>query len=127
MQPNPNVLVNKEGEALTEDDLESLATCMWQDEYANYDEGDWWLVCHPGVHSVLEGMSTLETKIGKTFGILSDSLMQRDAVLLINFEHMGYIVGDEVTVESGAASVHVFGVLAKDPRPNIGMLFGLPC
>ena len=51
--PNPNVYVNKNHETLTKADLDDLARNLWLDEHADYNKGDWWLVCHPLTHQYI--------------------------------------------------------------------------
>jgi hypothetical protein len=38
--PNPNVYVNKNGQALTKVDLDNLVRQLWLDEHADYNKGD---------------------------------------------------------------------------------------
>ncbi len=51
--PNPSVHVNKGGFALTKADLDNLVRELWLDEKADYNQGDWWIVCHPSTHQFI--------------------------------------------------------------------------
>ena len=45
--PNPKVYVNKASQVLVKDDLDNLALSLWLDEQSDFNQGDWWIVCHP--------------------------------------------------------------------------------
>ena len=51
--PNSRVCVDKVGEALTKFDLDNLVRSLWLDEHADYNKGDWRLVCHPTTHQFI--------------------------------------------------------------------------
>ncbi len=51
--PNANVYVNKNSVALTKADLDNLARHLWLDEQADYNKGDWHIVCHPLTHQYI--------------------------------------------------------------------------
>jgi hypothetical protein len=52
--PNPGVYINKGGTALRKHDLDVLVRNLWLDEHADYSSGNWWIVCHPAVHNVIQ-------------------------------------------------------------------------
>ena len=39
--------------ALTKADLDNLARHLWLDEQADYNKGNWWIVCHPLTHQYI--------------------------------------------------------------------------
>lgn len=43
---NPHVCVNKGGQPLSTADLDNLLRQLWLDEHADYNQGDWRIVCH---------------------------------------------------------------------------------
>jgi len=152
---NPNVLVNKNGAALTKTDLDNLARHLWLDEHANYNTGNWWIVCHPLTHQYIHNfdisyrrmekdetdvgfhVDTFDAKIGKRFPILSDRYMRPDTLIMVNFKEMeyGYFANDQLErkeiptqgrYQRWLISFQTYGVVARNPRANIGMIYGLP-
>jgi hypothetical protein len=152
---NPNVYVNKNGAALTKADLDNLARHLWLDEHANFNSGDWWIVCHPLTHQFIHdfdisyrrmekddkevgfAVDTFDAKIGKRFPILSDRYMRPDTLIMVNFKDMeyGYFANDRLDrkeiptqgrYQRWLISFQTYGVVARNPRANIGMIYGLP-
>jgi len=152
---NPNVFVNKSGTALTKSDLDNLARHLWLDEHANYNTGNWWIVCHPLTHQYIHDfdisyrrmekdetdvgfhVDTFDAKIGKRFPILSDRYMRPDTLIMLNFKEMeyGYFANDQLErkeiptqgrYQRWLISFQTYGVVARNPRANIGMIYGLP-
>ena len=152
--PNPNVYVNKNHETLTKADLDDLARNLWLDEHADYNKGDWWLVCHPLTHQYIHdfdisyrriekddteigfGVDTFHSKIGKKFPILADRYMRPDVLMLVNFEatKYGYYLNDRMSrkelptqgrYQRWLISFQTYGVVVRNPRANIGMIHGL--
>ncbi len=152
---NPNVYVNKGGQPLTKIDVDNLARYLWQDENADYNKGNWCIVCHPLTHRFIQdfdvssrrmkrrdnasGLNVHEfhAKIGKTFRIISERFMRPGTLILVNLEAFtyGYHVGDyperkEITTpgryQRWLISFQTYGVVARNPRANIGMIYGLP-
>jgi hypothetical protein len=152
--PNANVCVNKTGETLSKTDLDNLVRHLWLDEYADYNHGDWWIVCHPstnqfihdfdisyrrmekGDRSVGFHVDEFHSKVGKTFPILSDRYMRSGVVLVANFDAFsyGYYADDSLErreiptrgrYQRWLISFQTYGVVARNPRANIGMIHGL--
>jgi hypothetical protein len=152
---NPNVYVNKNGAALTKQDLDDLAKNLWLDENADFNTGNWSLVCHPLTHQYIHDFDIsyrrmdkeektvgfqvdhFEAKIGKTLPIIPDRYMRPDTLILVNFDKMeyGYFAGDKLSrkeiptqgrYQRWLISFQTYGVVARNPRANIGMIFGLP-
>ena len=153
--PNPNVYVDKSGQALTKADLDGLVRHLWLDEQANFNEGDWWIVCHPSTHEFIQDfdiayrrMEKKETgigfrvdefhaKVGKTFPILSERFMRSGVVMVVNFDAFtyGYYADDELErkeirtqgrYDRWLISFQTYSLVARNPRANIGMIYGLP-
>jgi hypothetical protein len=152
---NPNVYVNKNAVALSKLDLDNLARHLWLDEQADYNKGNWWIVCHPLTHQYIHDfdisyrrmeksdtavgfyVDTFDAKIGKSFPILSDRYMRPDVLMLVNFESTkyGYYANDRLDrkeiptqgrYQRWLISFQNYGVVARSPRSNIGMIYGLP-
>ena len=97
-------------------DLDNLARHLWLDENADYNTGDWWIICHPLTHQYIHDfdisyrrmekddtnvgfyVDTFDAKIGKSFPILSDRYMRPDCLLLVNFgsASYGYFANDKM-------------------------------
>jgi len=151
---NLNVYVNKSGQSLTKADLDNLVNQLWLDENADYNRGDWWIVCHPGTHRVIHDFDishrTMEkkerhmgfrvdefhSKIGKTFPILSERCLRSGVLLVVNLDAFsyGYYENDSLERRELATqgryqrwliSFQTYGVVARNPRANIGMIYGL--
>ena len=152
---NPAVYVNKAGQALTKADLDGLVRHLWLDEHADYNKGDWSIVCHPSTSQYIHDfdishrriekedrtigfhVDEFHSKVGKTFSILSERYMRPGVVLAVNFEAFtyGYYVNDSLErqeiptqgrYQRWLISFQTYGVVARNPRPNIGMIYGLP-
>jgi len=153
--PNPNVYVNKGGQPVTKADLDNLVRQLWLDENADYNKGDWWIVCHPDTHRFIHDfdishrrmekkenhigfrVDEFHSKIGKTFPILSDRFMRSGALMVVNFEAFsyGYFADDfldrkEIATQGRyqrwLVSFQTYGVVARNPRANSGLIYGLP-
>jgi hypothetical protein len=154
--PNPNVFVNKAGQAITKQDLDNLVRDLWLDEHADYSKGDWWIVCHPSVHQFIHDFdisyrriqktgrrvgfqaNEFHSKVGKTFPILPERFMRPSVLILVNFEAFkyGYYANDSLErreiptqgrYQRWLVSFQTYGVVARNPRSNIAMIYGLPC
>ncbi|MBI4965235.1 MAG: DUF5309 family protein [Desulfomonile tiedjei] len=153
--PNPNVWVNKGGQALAKPDLDNLVRQLWLDEHADYNKGDWWIVCHPSTHqfildfdisyrqmkkedkSIGFQVDEFHSKVGKTFPIMSEPFMRPGVLIVVNFDAFkyGYYANDflerrEIPTQGRyqrwLISFQTYGVVARNPRANIGMIYGLP-
>lgn len=152
---NPNVYVNKGRNVLTKIDLDNLVRQLWLDEHADYNKGDWWIVCHPSTHKYIQDfdisyrriekedksvgfhVDEFHSKVGKSFPILSEPFMRSGVLMVVNFEAFkyGYFANDflerrEVPTQGRyqrwLISFQTYGVVARNPRGNIGMIYGLP-
>ena len=153
--PNPLVCVDKQGVRITKDDLDNLIRNLWLTEHADYGKGDWWIVCHPLTHQYIHDfdiayriiektdreigfhVDTFDSKIGKSFPILSDRYMRPDTLLVLNFASTkyGYFANDRMDrkelptqgrYQRWLISFQTYGVVVRNPRANIGMIHGLP-
>jgi len=152
---NPGVYVNKEGHALTKSDLDSLVRRLWLDEHANYNKGDWYIVCHPVTSQFIQDfdisyrriekrdksvgfhVNEFHSSVGKTFPILSEPFMRPGVLILVNFDAFKYGYYEDDSLERKEIptqgrysrwliSFQAYGVVARNPRSNIGMIYGLP-
>lgn len=153
--PNPRVYVDKAGQPLTKAGLDDLVRWLWLDEHANFNKGDWWIVCHPMTHQFIHDfdisyrriekrekeigfrVDEFHSKVGKTFPILSERFMRPGALIVVNFDAFkyGYCANDFVErseiptqgrYQRWLISFQTYGVVARNPRANIGMINGLP-
>jgi len=152
--PNPKVYVNKASQVLTKDDLDNLALSLWLDEQADLNKGNWWIVCHPLISRYIHDFDIsyrrtertdtgvgfyvdhFDSKIGKNFPILPDRYMRPDTLMIVNFDAAtyGYYANDrmdrkEVSTQGRyqrwLISFQTYGVVVRNPRANIGMIYGL--
>lgn len=153
--PNPLVHVDKKGAQISKGDIDGLIRNLWLTEHADYGKGDWWIVCHPLTHQYIHDfdiayriiektdreigfhVDTFDSKIGKSFPILSDRYMRPDTLLVINFAstQYGYFANDRMDrkelptqgrYQRWLISFQTYGVVVRNPRANIGMIYGLP-
>lgn len=153
--PNPLVCVDKQGVRITKEDIDNLIRNLWLTEHADYGKGDWWIVCHPLTHQYIHDfdiayriiektdreigfhVDTFDSKIGKSFPILSDRYMRPDTLLVLNFASTkyGYFANDRMDrkelptqgrYQRWLISFQTYGVVVRNPRANIGMIHGLP-
>ncbi len=152
---NPNVFVNKSGQALGKQDLDDLVRDLWLDEMADYNKGDWWIVCHPLTHQFIQDfdlsyrrmgrqdgsvgfqVDEFHSKVGKSFPILSERYMRPDMLMVVNFDQFSYgyfnkdkperkEIPTQGRYQRWLVSFQTYGVVARNPRSNIGMIYGLP-
>lgn len=152
---NPNVCVDKDGDALTKADLDDLAGALWLDEQADFNTGDWWIVCHPMTHRYIQDfdisyrrterkdttagfhVDRFDAKVGKSFSLMADRYMRPDTLIMVNFDkfHYGYYARDRLErkeiptqgrYQRWLISFQTYGVVARNPRANVGMIYGLP-
>jgi hypothetical protein len=152
---NPSVYVNKRGQPLSKADLDNLVRQLWLDEIADYNQGDWWIVCHPSTHQFIQDfdiscrhvekndnvigfhVNEFHSKIGKTFPIMSERFMRSGVLIVVNFDafNYGYYADDSLErqeiptqgrYQRWLISFQTYGVVARNPRANIGMIYGLP-
>ncbi len=154
-QPNPNVFINKQGQALSKADLDRLVRSMWLDEHADFGKGDWCIVCHPHTHRILQDfdiayrkvkrgdagvgfrVDEFHSRVGRTFPILSERFMRPGVLIVVNFQGFsyGYYANDflhrrEIPTQGRyqrwLLSFQTYGLVARNPRAHIGMIYGLP-
>jgi hypothetical protein len=150
-----NTYVNASGAELTLPDLDDLIYYMEIDNHSDFDKGKWYLVCHPVQHRYIaefledaRRMTMESTKAGYTvtsymakngagFQILKDRHMRPDIVMVANLGAMkqGYFRNSKMVTKDLAtqsmSDVRLFytqqaGVVVRNPRAHIGMIYGLP-
>jgi hypothetical protein len=153
--PNANVYANSDGTALDKAALDNLARNLWLDEHADYNRGSWYIICHPLTNQHIHDFDIsyrrmekddtgvgfhvdhFDSKIGKTFPIIADRYMRPDVLLLANLEAMsyGYFNQDKLDrkeiptqgrYQRWLISFQTYGVVVRNPRSNLGMIYGLP-
>jgi hypothetical protein len=152
---NTNVYVDKSSVELTKTDLDNLARYLWMEEHADYNTGSWYVITDPVTHQYIQDfdisyrrmeknergvgfhVETFESKIGKSFNILSDRYMRPGTLIMVNLDKFtyGYYNNDRMNRKEIATSgryqrwlisYQTYGVVARNPRSNIGMIYGLP-
>lgn len=152
---NPSIYVNKAGADLVKSDIDNLVRNAMLTENANYNVGDWWIVCHPNVHKYLQDFDIsyrrttkdeksvgfevdhFDAKIGKSFPIMSERYMREGVLLVVNFNAFkkGYYQNDTMDRKEipqanrsrkWMISFQMYGVVCRSPRQNISMIYGLP-
>lgn len=151
---NPNVYKSKLNQPIIKDDLDDLARSLWLDEHADYNKGNWWVVCHPLVHQYVHEfdvayrtiekddtkigfhVDTFYSKIGKAFPIMADRYMRPDVLMIVNFDaaQYGYYANDRMSrkeiptpgrYQRWLISFQTYGVVIRNPRANIGMIHNI--
>jgi hypothetical protein len=112
-------------------------------------------VCHPITHQFIQDfdicyrriekkgkaigfhVDEFHSKIGKSFPILSERLLRPGVLAVVNFKAFkyGYYSNDSLErqeiptqgrYQRWLVSFQTYGVVARNPRANIGMIYGLP-
>jgi hypothetical protein len=151
---NTLVYVDNGGAEITKTILDDLVRNHMLTEHANYNVGDWWMVCHPKQHAFIcdfdvqyrrktddsnrAGFSVdlFDSKIGKTFPILSDRYMREDEVLLVDFSkaQYGYYNDDQLDrkelatqgrYERWLLSFQTYGVVLRNARQSVAKVYNL--
>lgn len=151
---NTAVYVNLSSADLTKTHIDQLARNMFLTEHADFNTGDWWIICHPLVQEYMNdyeisfrrtdakqttagfAIDHIHTKIGKTFPVKSDQYMRPGVVQIVNFAEMsyGYYKADELDrkelqtqgrYQRWLISFQTYGVVARRPRQNIGTLYNV--
>jgi hypothetical protein len=150
---NENVYKNLANTELKKSHLNDVIRRLWLDEFADYNTGDWWLLCDPLLADYLHDMDmsyrrktddskdigwtvdTFRSKIGKHFPILTDRYMRPGTLAAVNFDAFtyGYFGGQmdkkelatQGTYRRWLFSYVTYGLVARDPRANIGIIYGV--
>lgn len=152
---NTNVYVNKSNVELNKTDLDNIVRFLWMEEHADYGSGNWNIVTDPVTHQYIQDfdisyrrmekdekgvgfhVETFESKIGKSFPIISDRCMRPGTLIVANLSKFsyGYYNNDKMDRKEIATagryqrwliSFQTYGVVARNPRSNIAMIYGLP-
>jgi hypothetical protein len=151
---NPAVYVNLSSANLTKNNLDTLVKNMWLTENADFDTGNWSIVCHPNTYQYMQNFdiaymretqdskkigiskTIFHSKIGKDFPIISDRHMRESELLVVNFTKCkyGYYKNDRLDIKElptkgryrqWLISFQAYGVVARNPRANIGKIYGI--
>ena len=151
---NANVFVPAAGAEVNKTMLNDIIRNMWLDENADFGQGDWWIVCHPLVAKfIMEfdaqfrrmtqdattvgyAVNVFDSDIGKTFPIVSDQYWRPDVLQIVDFSKCsyGYYNNDEMTrkkIETAGRfdrwllTFQTYGLVVREPRRSIGMIYGL--
>jgi hypothetical protein len=153
--PNPRVYAHKSGQSISKHDLDDLVRNLWLDEHADYNEENWVIACHPATHQFIHDfdishrrtekndkgigfhVDEFHSKVGKSFPILSERYMRKGVLILANLDAFtyGYYAHDALErleiptqgrYQRWLISFQTYGVVARNPRANIGMIYGIP-
>ena len=151
---NTTVYVDASSGEITKTYLDNLARNMYLTENANFNSGDWWIICHPLQHAIIcefdiqyrrktedsakAGFSVdlFDSKIGKTFPILADRYMRKDQVIIVDLSkaYYGYYNQDQLNRKEISTagrykrwllSFQAYGTVLRNARQSIGMIYGL--
>ena len=152
---NTNVYVNKSSVEVGLTDLDNLVYYMEGDEKADFSAGNWYLLCHPVQTLYLGNMlsdmrrmtmeqkkvgmqvNVFQSKLGKAFEILPDWNMREDMIMFWNAAacKWGWFAGDDIWTKQLATqnrsertliTGQTYGLVVRNPRANIGTIYGLP-
>jgi len=150
---NPDVYVNLSGAELSKTVINDLVRNMWLTEHSNFNQGDWWIVCHPLLHRFFANfdvsmrqmqyknknigymVDVFETEIGKALPIIADPYMAPHQLMVVDLSkcYYGYYADDQLDrkelptqgrYQRWLISFQTYGVVVRKPRQSIGMLYG---
>lgn len=151
---NTNVYKDMSATALTRTPLDDLIRYMWTERNSNFNEGDWWIVVHPSTHMKIAAMDLtmrettrndkgvgiqveyFDSQIGKRFPILADPYMLATDLLVLNLKSLSYCyfaqdkldrkeIATKGRFQQWLVSFQTIGVKARNPKKNIGMMYGI--
>jgi len=151
---NTNVYVNASSAEISKNYLDNLIRNMWLDEHSDFNQGSWYILCHPNVHQFIVDLDisfremkkdekeigfmvdTFGAKIGKKFPIISDRYMRPDVLHVCDLSKIsyGYYQGDKLNRKELATqgryrrwliSFQTYGTVVRKPRQSIGTIYGL--
>jgi hypothetical protein len=151
---NTNVYVNASTAEISKNYLDNLIRNMWLDEHSDFNQGNWYILCHPNVHQFIVDLDisfremkkddkeigfmvdTFGAKIGKKFPIISDRYMRPDVLHVCDLSKIsyGYYQGDKLNRKELATqgryrrwliSFQTYGTVVRKPRQSIGTIYGL--
>lgn len=155
-QANTAIYINAASQPTTKTQINDLVRNLFLTEHANYDAGDWAIICHPLQHEYMHDfdisfritdkdeksvgfyVDAFDSKIGKKFPIISDQYMREDVIQLVDFSQCsyGYYNDDELDRKEIATkgryqqwlmSFQTYGVVVRKPRQSVGaQIYGLP-
>jgi hypothetical protein len=148
--------VNKSSVALTEEDINGVVYSLEHDEKADFDKKGWIIACHPiqlrymklfdygfrerSMDDKKTGMSVSEFEAdnGKVFKVVKDWHYPASVMTIHNDSGVqwGYFKNykmlmerlaiDATDVTKKKLSCMIWGTMFRNPRQNIGMIYGLP-
>jgi hypothetical protein len=150
---NTNIYVNKSSTDLLKSDIDDLVLAMKRGELANFDQGNWSLLCDDTMHGQMQdwgedirytdredpvtgyNVKRIKTKIGKELEIVPDFFMPSGTIAVANLSacEWGYYAGGTLGRKPLATqglygrwglSMVTWGVKVDNPRANIGMIYG---
>jgi hypothetical protein len=151
---NTNVYVNAATAEISKTYLDNLIRNMWLDEHSDFNQGNWYILCHPLVHQFIVDLDIsfremakndkevgfmvdkFAAKIGKAFPILSDRYMRPDVLHVCDLSKIsyGYYNNDKINRKQLATqgrydrwlvSFQTYGTVVRKPRQSIGTIYGL--
>ena len=153
--PNTNVYVDNGGVEIDKAALDNLIKSMWLEQYSNFNQGDWYIVTDPITHMFIHDLDAFlrrktseedkvgfavdvfDSKIGKSFPILSDQYMRPGTLMVTDFSkaEYGYYQGDKLNrkeiptkgrYEQWLLSFQTYGVVLHHPHQSLGVIYDLP-
>jgi len=151
---NANCYKNMASTALTRTPMDKFIRDMWLERHANFNSGNWQIVCHPSTQDKIAAMDitmrqtqrndkgvgvevdTFHAGIGKSFPILADPYMLETDLWVINMDAIDYryyaqdkIDRKEIATkgrfQQWLVSFQTAGVVFHNPKKNLGMMYGI--
>lgn len=145
--------VNLSDADITKTNIDDVIRNLWMNAYADYSQGDWWIVTTPKVHEQIHEFDSVyrqtertdktvgyavdrfAAKAGTTFPILSNRYMRQGTLLLVNFKSCsrGSYKNDTVwrkeiptkgRFQEWIVSFQEWGTMVRKPR-QIGMIYNI--
>lgn len=151
---NTAVFVNLSSAEITKDNIDDLILNMMITEYANFEVGDWAIICNPAVYKYVAEFDVIlkqqmvtdktigykpdmfQSKYGPKIPILVDQYVRPGVLQIVNFSKLkyGYYKNDTIHRDLIATqgrykrwmiSFQCYGLVCRDPRANIGTIYGI--
>lgn len=134
--------------------LDDLARELELGENANFNMGDWWIICHPKVHEQINDydaayrqseysteksgyvVNKLLLSNGYEYPVMRDRYFPEGVLLMIDLSKCsyGYYKNDRMRTKEIATkgrfkqwmvTFQTYGTVVRDPRASIGMIYGI--
>ena len=151
---NANTYVNAASVEITKTLIDDLVKAMWLEEHANFNRGNWIILCHPNVHRFIQDfdaqyrrkaaddkragfqVDVIDTAIGKSFPVIADRYIRPDVLHVVDLGacSYGYYNEDKMDRKELATqgryqrwliSMQAYGLVIRKPRCSLGTIYSL--